>query len=217
MTPGLTHQLNQQQQTRLLLQQHQQQQQQQQQQANNNNAAAAAQQFQLTQATQASILREALTRGPTAYRSPTTTSPPFSMNPTTSPPFSMGLATPSPPFSPLNMSPLSPPQMNVNNSNMMPMGAGGMGLIPHHQLQSILESANESQMADGSGRLAVNNNNGMGGGNNAEGVPADIDFDLIQGLDFDMDSVIQKEISLEGGLDFNFDSNPNSNSQNVVH
>ncbi|XP_005112460.1 forkhead box protein O [Aplysia californica] len=158
--------------------------------------ASLQQQQALLQATQASILREALTRGPPAYRSHTA-------------------STPSPTFSPVaNMSPLAAPSSNVNS--------GMLGLSPHHQLRSISENYAEgpqhmvngsSPGGDGGGMMANNNNNN----NNNNGVPLDIDIDLIAGLDYDMDQVIKQELSLEGNLDFNFDSAPTSVGQNVVH
>ena len=142
---------------------------------------------------QASILREALTRGPPSYR-------PIPQTPGYTPiPGSLLLQ------SNANLSPMT---LSLNN------GLNGLSssLSPHHQLSSISENVDAESLPD-SGRFLSNN---------VTGVPQDIDLDLIEAFDCDMDQVnvnqvIKRELDLEGKLDFNFESVGNPIGQNVVH
>ncbi|CAL1534637.1 unnamed protein product [Lymnaea stagnalis] len=157
------------------------------QQQQQNITTATLQQQQALQ--QASILREALTRG--SYRHPSSN-------------------TPSPTYSPMgNHSPLGPTS-NMNNGLLNISMTLNSDISPNHQsltsgqLRVINENFTDNHFI---------NSNGMGGVcNNNPGMPLDIDMELISGLDYDMDQVIKQELTLEGNLDFNFEA-----GQNVVH
>lgn len=175
----------------------------------------AQQQVALQQAvTNASILREALTRGHIGISQPTT----------------MGIA--------------SGTATTANTSNINSLL--NLGLSPHHRMpaqsqqqqlqqQQLQQQQHQQQLAN-QGHLAPPNflgesrvstacevvNNGpmpstVSSSNN--NLPLDIDMDSLVSLDYDMDQVIKQELSLEGNLDFNFESisaTPAS-SQNIVH
>lgn len=163
-------------------------------------------------ANEASILREALTRGPLSFRSPTRTT------------------ASSPNFTPMsNLSPLGS-SMPSNNMNSGMMGMGGLGLNnsncgTHHQsmaagqqVRMVSDSFANQQILQANGGNLVNNTGSSSGVVQNTGMPSDIDMDLISGLDYDMDSVIKQELLMEGNLDFNFDSTPSTPAnQNVVH
>lgn len=166
-------------------------------------AAATLQQQALQQATRDSILREALTRGPSTYRPHTATN------------------TPSPNFSPvLNHAPLACAAVATTISN----GLNGFGLAmrpnssPHHQVLTTNQLHNMGERFTDN-HIVTGSNIVCGNGGNL-GVPLDIDVDLmgISALDYDMEQVIKQELTLEGNLDFNFDAGPvTSVSRKVVH
>ncbi|XP_059142815.1 forkhead box protein O-like [Physella acuta] len=147
----------------------------------------------ITTSEQASILRLALTKGGSAFRStPNTTNS-------------------SPTYITLNNH--SPSRSNSNTSNMSNGLIGARmnhlsnNVGSHHPLNGHLRVINENY-ADN----ILINSNGIGV------PPLDIDADVMCGLDYDMNEVIKQELSLEGSLDFNFDAGPNSSiGQNVVH
>ena len=172
----------------------------------------ASQQQQLQAVTQAPILREALTRGPLAYRSHTAAN-------TSSPSFSpQGNLSPQGSLSPLNANTLVQPCSNalINGNGMR----SNMGLGGHHRNNDqigYLDSNSEALSAYGCNPGTSNNN---GNSNNVTGDPLDIDMDLISDIDYhyDVDQVIKQELTLEGNLDFNFEQGPGTSvGQNVVH
>ncbi|PVD28849.1 hypothetical protein C0Q70_11444 [Pomacea canaliculata] len=147
--------------------------------------------------TNASILREALTRG--SYGQP----------PTTTTPFPLGTAVTS--------------SINANILNMGPSSHHHMQQhSPQHQQLRISPSTTNSYiLGTGSGTgcgLVANgpstnccNNNSIVGGSH---VPLDIDMESLIAVDYDMDQVIKQELSLEGSLDFDFAS---AAGQSIVH
>ncbi|GFR80317.1 forkhead box O protein [Elysia marginata] len=181
--------------------------------------SSTAQQQQLQAVTQTPILREALTRGPPAFRS-------HSGGNTSSPSFSpQGNLSPQGSMSPLNASNLVQPCSNalINGNGMRsPLSMNSnMGLSGH------LRNADQLGFLDNTGEAlsAYGCNLGNGNSNNtniniATGDPLDIDMDLISDIDYhyNVDQVIQQELTLEGNLDFNFEQGPGASvGQNVVH
>ncbi|XP_013095255.2 forkhead box protein O-like [Biomphalaria glabrata] len=141
------------------------------------------------QQNQASILREALTRGPVYKTHQPTNSSSNAYNHYS------------------NQSAIgNGHNSNINNSLLnMPHNSD---VSPHHtpltngHLRVINEYLPDNYV----------NTNGVGTTTNTLSMPIDIDVDLLGGLDYDMDQVIKQELTLEGNLDFNFDA-----GQNVVH
>nr|KAG5703977.1 hypothetical protein BaRGS_020574 [Batillaria attramentaria] len=175
----------------------------------------AQQQVALQQAVaNVSILREALTRGPG----------------------SVGICQPTT----IGMVPGTVTTATTSNMNTSLLN---LGLSPHHRMQQTQQHSPQLQQQQqqlcnqarvspstnflgvgdtGSTGCEVVNNSSMPSSNNSSNnnLPLDIDMESLMSVDYDMDQVIKHELSLEGNLDFNFESinaPPSTASQNIVH
>lgn len=164
-------------------------------------------------AVNASILREALTRGPIGMCQPTTLG---SASVTCSGPNNVNSTLLNLGLSPHHHMQPTPPQQHSPSSQLQQH-------LCNQAHMSTPSSTNFLGVAEtGNGGCEIMNNVSMPSSNNSSNnnLPLDIDMESLISVDYDMDQVIKQELTLEGNLDFNFDGiNPPATtvSQNIVH
>ncbi|KAK6171256.1 hypothetical protein SNE40_019483 [Patella caerulea] len=151
----------------------------------------------LQQSNNDSILRAALTQGPAGYQQPTTSS-----NNTQQ--FQQSFANT------VNAFPNMNGQVTSINANMMNHGVTRQGQQQLLSEQDLMQGDYNQVPQQQTG----NTGHGHPGNPNA-GLDIDIDS-LIAGLDYDVDSLIKQELTLEGNLDFNFDSGSQPGGRGTV-